>query len=138
MSWDQGYKSPDEIEAQQRAAQLAQQQAAMTPFEKQLIDILGRIAENTAPVYVLNVATGARQRFAVGMCTAAGDGGGDSAGPVTPPPGPARPDTVIDEVTYADLLDASAAITDWINGAPCPEPARFRAIANRLCDASDH
>lgn len=65
MSWDQGYTSPDERAAQDRAAEEARQRARMQPFERRLLDYLGeisaslaRIADNSEPFYDLDAASG--------------------------------------------------------------------------------
>lgn len=58
MSWDQGYTSPDERAAQDRAAEEARQRARMQPFERRLLDYLGEISASLAK---LADVTAARQ-----------------------------------------------------------------------------
>ncbi|MCV7230716.1 hypothetical protein [Mycolicibacterium komossense] len=65
MGWDSGYKSPDELDAERNAALEAQQRARMSIFEKKLLDTLGEIsdslktiAENSAPFYEYDAASG--------------------------------------------------------------------------------
>jgi len=38
----------------------------------------------------------------------------------------------MDESPRQLLRDACEAVADWINGAPCPDPAYFRSVINRL------
>lgn len=123
MPWGAEYQTPaelDEQRAQQDAALEAQQRAKLSQFERRVVDALTdiagslkTIADNTTPLYELDAQTGdikvhhgvqsvvhdAANKLAHSLRrasetnTAAGDGGGVSAGPVSPPPGPARPDT---------------------------------------------
>lgn len=120
MPWGAEYQTPDEIaeqRAQQDATLEAQQRAKLSQFERRVVDALTdiagslkKIADNSEPFYQLDAQSGELTvhrgcaehigNLLAGALlgglqtnTAAGDGGGVSAGPVSPPPGPARPDT---------------------------------------------
>lgn len=104
------------LEAQQRA-KLSQFERRVVDALTDIAGSLKKIADNTEPIYEYNAQTGRVrvqhgnraevqqyhddvlrfQRDLLGLSdetnTAAGDGGGVSAGPVNPSPGPARPDT---------------------------------------------
>ncbi|AHJ86328.1 hypothetical protein 32HC_50 [Mycobacterium phage 32HC] len=59
MSWDQGYRSPADIEDERRAAAVAQQRAnELDPYQKQTLDLLGRLAGS---IDALTAMVGRRQ-----------------------------------------------------------------------------
>ena len=112
-----------EKRAQQDAALEAQQRAKLSQFERRIVDLLTdiagslkKIADNGEPIYEVDAQTGRvrvqhgnraelsrlhlenamlrAELFGDGETSGSeGDVGTASAGPVTPQPGPARPDT---------------------------------------------
>ncbi|AUV60827.1 hypothetical protein [Mycolicibacterium goodii] len=59
MSWDEGYRSPADIEDERRAAAVAQQRAnELDPYQKQTLDLLGRLAGS---IDALTATVGRRQ-----------------------------------------------------------------------------
>lgn len=117
MSWDQGYTSPDERAAQDRAAEEARQRARMQPFERRLLDYLGEISASLAKLAAVSVLDSAGVADAVEhLSTLVAGSSGD--GRAVPLSRPQRKGTHSAPAEFVADTAAAGAVMQWIDSDP--------------------